>query len=188
MKLRRLLAVLAVAVAAVGFSACGNKEKETTFGATEGAYLNVGNLTYQVQISRLLNPNDNEDRAYLVDLPLDQRELAPDEAWFAVFITAFNETDDPQQSINDFSITDTQENVYRPITFGPDNVFAYRPSLVEPDGTNPESDTAARNNPSVNGALLLFRVKNSTFDNRPLELRLHATQGEPRDAAVDLDV
>lgn len=188
MKPRRLLAVLAVAVAAVGFSACGNKEKETTFGHTEGAYLNVGNLTYQVQISRLLNPNDNEDKAYLVDVPLDQRELAPDEAWFAVFVVAFNETDDPQRSINDFSITDTQENVYRPITIGPDNVFAYRPTVIEPDATNPELDTAARNNPSVNGALLLFKVKNSTFDNRPLELKLRALAGEPREAAVDLDV
>lgn len=188
MKLRRLLAVLVVAVAALGLTACGNKEKETTFGATEGTYLNVGNLTYQVQISRLLNPNDNEDKAYLVDVPADERELAPDQAWFAVFVLGLNETDKPQPAITDFRITDTQDNVYTPVAIGPDNVFAYRPGTIEPGMTKPQQDTAARNNPSVNGSMLLFKVNNSTFDNRPLQLQLHALTGEPRSAAVDLDV
>jgi hypothetical protein len=188
MKLRRLLAVSAVAIAALGFTACGNKEKETTFGSTEGSYLNVGNLAYQVQISRLLNPNDNEDKAYLVDIPADQRQLAPDEAWFAVFVVGFNETDKPQQAITDFRITDTQDNVYTPIPIGKDNVFAYRPGIIEPGETKPQKDTAARNNPSVNGSMLLFKVKNSTFDNRPLVLTMHSLGGEPRAASVDLDV
>ncbi len=188
MKLRRLLAVTAVAIAAVGFSACGNKEEVTTFGLTEGSYLTVGNVAYQVQISRLLNPNDNEDKAYLVDIPADQRQLAPDEAWFAVFLTGFNETDEPQRAITDFTITDTQNNVYTPIPIGPDNVFAWRPGVIQPKGTKPEQDTAARSNSPINGSLLLFRVKNSTFDNRPLQLKLHAMSGEPANAAVDLDV
>lgn len=188
MKLPRLLAVLAVIVAAFSLSACGNKESETTFGLTEGAYLDVGNLNYQVQISRQLNPNDNEDKAYLVDVPLDQRQLAPDETWFAVFVVGFNETDEPQEAITDFAITDTQDNVYTPIAIGPDNVFAYRPGVIEPGSTKPEMDTAARNNPSVNGSMLLFKVQNSTFDNRPLQLRMRAHTGEPEEAIVDLDV
>jgi hypothetical protein len=188
MKLRRLLAVSAVAVAALGFTACGNKEKETTFGSTEGAYLNVGNLAYQVQMSRVLNPNDNEDKGYLVAVPADQRQLAPDEAWFAVFVVGFNEGDKPQQAVTDFKITDTQNNVYTPIPIGRDNVFAYRPGVVQPGETKPEMDTAARNNSPINGSMLLFKVKNSTFDNRPMVLTLHALGGEPRAAAVDLDV
>ncbi len=188
MKLRRLFAVSAASIAVLGLAACGNKEPETTFAKTEGAYLNVGNVAYQVQISRLLNPNDNEDKSYLVDLPADQRRLGPDEAWFAVFITGFNESNDPQRAITDFKITDTQGNVYTPIAIGPANVFAYRPGVIQPGHTKPEQDTAARNNPSVNGAMLLFKVKNSTFDNRPLQLKLHATTGEPTDATVDLDV
>ena len=189
MKLRRLIAVtVAASVAAFSLAACGNKEKETTFGPTEGSYLNVGNLAYQVQISRLLNPNDNEDKAYLVDLPADQRELGPDQAWFAVFIVGFNEGKNPQQGVTDFKITDTQGNVYEPIQPGPDNVFAYRAGTLDPGQTDPEQDTAARNNPSVNGSMLLFKVNNSTFDNRPLQLTLHSLSGSPQDATVDLDV
>jgi hypothetical protein len=188
MKLARPLAVLAVAVAALSLSACGNKEAETTFGHTEGAYLNVGNLVYQVQISRILNPLDRTDRAYLVDVPADQLQLAPDEAWFGVFVIGWNESDKAQPALTDFRITDTQENVYTPVGIGPSNVFAYRSQDIEPGEKEPLQNTAASNNPSVNGAMLLFKVKNSTFDNRPLELKLHATQGEPRDAAVDLDV
>jgi hypothetical protein len=67
-------------------------------------------------------------------------------------------------------------------------VFAYRVHDIEPGEKEPLQNTAASNNPSVNGSLLLFKVKNSTFDNRPLELKLHALGGEPREAAVDLDV
>jgi hypothetical protein len=188
MKLRRLFAVTAVAVAAVGLTACGNKEEVTTFGHTEGAYLNVGNLVYQVQISRVLNPKDRTDRSYLIDVPADQLQLAPDEAWFGVFVIGWNESDDAQPAISDFEITDTQGNVYKPVGIGPDNVFAYRVHDIEPGEKEPLQNTAASNNPSVNGSLLLFKVKNSTFDNRPLELKIHALGGEPREAAVDLDV
>jgi hypothetical protein len=188
MKLRRLLAVPAVALAALTFSACGHKEETTTFGLTEGAYLDVGNLNYQVQISRQLNPNDNEDKAYLVGVPEDQRELGPNEAWFAVFVVGFNETDKPQDAITDFTISDTEGNVYTPIPIAKDNVFAYRPGVIEPGETKPELDTAARNNPSVNGSMLLFKVQNSTFDNRPLQLQMHALGGTPKSAEVDLDV
>ena len=188
MKLPRLLAVLAVAVAALALSACGNKKAETTFGHTEGAYLNVGNLVYQVQISRILNPKDNTDRSYLIDVPEDQLELAPDEAWFGVFVIGWNEGKEVQPAVSDFKITDTEGNVYTPLPIGPDNVFAYRVHDIEPGEKEPLLNTAASNNPSVNGSMLLFKVKNATFDNRPLELHLHAIQGTPTDASVDLDV
>jgi len=188
MKLPRLLAVLAVAVAALTVSACGNKESETTFGHTEGAYLNVGNLVYQVQISRILNPKDRTDRSYLIDVPEDQLELAPDEAWFGVFVIGWNEGNETQPAISDFKITDTEGNVYTPLPIGEKNVFAYRVHDIEPGEKEPLLNTAASNNPSVNGSLLLFKVKNDTFDNRPLELHMHALQGEPKDASVDLDV
>ncbi|HEU4658513.1 MAG TPA: hypothetical protein VFR97_13355 [Capillimicrobium sp.] len=188
MNLRRLLALLTLALLALPLAACGNKEETITFGETEGAYLDVGDLTYQVQISRILNPNDNEDKSYLVDVPASEADLAPDEAWFAVFMLVQNLEDEPSEAATDFEIVDTEENVYRPITIGPENVFAYRGGTVEAGSTLPEPDTAARNNPSVNGALLLFKVKQDSFANRPLELEIRAEGAEPSEAAVDLDV
>ena len=72
-----LLAADIALVAALG--ACGAKEDEITHGETEGAYLDLGELKYQVQISRQLNPADREDEAYLLGLPAEERELAPNE-------------------------------------------------------------------------------------------------------------
>lgn len=188
MSLRRLLLALTVALVAVPLAACGNKHETITFGETEGAYLDVGDLTYQVQISRILNPNDNEDQSYLVDLPAEEAELDDNEAWFAVFLLVQNLGEEPSEAAVDFEIHDTQENVFTPITIGPDNVFAYRGGTVEPGATLPEDDTAARNNPSVNGALLLFKMENDTFANRPLELLIKQEGSDPAEAGVDLDV
>ena len=89
---RRLVTLLLVAVAALVVGACGNKESETLHGDTEGIYIDVGGLKYQVQISRVLNPTDREDRDYLVDLPAGE-QLAADENWFAVFMRVENDGD-----------------------------------------------------------------------------------------------
>ena len=40
-------------------------------------YLDVGDLKYQVQVSRQLNPSDTEDKAYLAGLTAQQAKLAP---------------------------------------------------------------------------------------------------------------
>jgi hypothetical protein len=57
--------LLALAVVAVGLtvSACG--ESESHHEVVEGEVLKLGDLKYTVTFSRYLNPNDNEDAAYL---------------------------------------------------------------------------------------------------------------------------
>jgi hypothetical protein len=65
--LRSLLAAfLAVAVALV-ISACGYSS--TSKDVAEGQTVKLGHLEYTVVFSRYLNPNDNEDAAYLVGQP-----------------------------------------------------------------------------------------------------------------------
>ena len=64
--LRKLaLFVLCAAV----FSGCGNKQEIVTVAETEGDYVDVAGLTYQVQLSRFLKPGDVEDKQYLMGLP-----------------------------------------------------------------------------------------------------------------------
>ena len=53
---RRLATVVALSALALGVGACGNKEDVVTHADTEGIYVDVGPLKYQVQNSRLLNP------------------------------------------------------------------------------------------------------------------------------------
>ena len=81
--MRRCL-LLVIAVAALGVSGCGDKEQTITAGESEAAYVTLGDLQYQVQISRQMNPRNVGDRALLVGIPPADRGLAPDEIWFGV--------------------------------------------------------------------------------------------------------
>jgi hypothetical protein len=182
---RRLVTLLPLALAALALGACGNKEERTLHGATEGIYIDVGDLKYQVQISRVLNPNDREDRAYLVDLPADQ-QLGAAENWFAVFMRVENDSDKAAPAANAYSIKDTQGNVYKPVSMGPKNVFAYRPAVLQPEDILPLPDTAAAEG-TIQGSMVLFKIPVANFQNRPLVLQIPAPEGGET-GTVDLDV
>jgi hypothetical protein len=182
----RLVTLMLVALAAVALGACGNKEEVTLHGDTEGIYIDVGDLKYQVQISRLLNPTDREDSGYLVDLPADQ-QLGTDENWFAVFMRVENDSDKAARATNAYSIKDTQGNVYKPIAMGPKNVFAYRPAVLQPKDLLPLPSSPAAEN-TIQGSMLLFKIPVANFQNRPLELQIPPPQGGGPTGTVTLDV
>jgi hypothetical protein len=184
---RRSLMLLLVAVAALALGACGNKEARTLHAATEGEYVDVGDLKYQVQISRLLNPTDPEDRGYLIDLPADQT-LGPKDEWFAVFMRVENGSKDPRPVADQYEIVDTQENHYRPVQMGPKNVFAYRAGTLGAQQILPFPSSPAGQN-SIQGALLLFKIPFANLENRPLELRIPPPAGAGNEVGtIDLDV
>jgi len=188
---RRLATLLAAVLAAAGLSACGNhpdKSARVVRAETEGLYLDVGKLKYQVQISRALNPYDRQDKAYLVGVPEDERELASDEVWFAVFLRVQNETAREQLPSAAIEIIDTQEQIFEPIGFEAENIFAYRSSEAIPAGeVLPLENTPAFEIPA-RGALLLFKLKNATLDNRPLELKIEGRGLPQQTGIIDLDV
>lgn len=184
--MRRTLALLTVALLAVALSACGNKESVVHHAATEGTYLDVGPMKYQVQISRLLNPTDREDREYLLGLPAGQK-LGPDEQWFAVFMRVENQSDKVQPAADRYSIKDTQGTVFRPIALPRTNVFAYQPDKVGPHDILPLSSTAAAQG-TIQGTMLLFKIPVKNFENRPLALEIQNSAVPNTTASVDLDV
>ena len=116
-RLTRLVSLTALAAAALAASGCGNKEAVVTLAETEGIYVDVGELDYQVQLSRILNPAIVPDRDYFQGLPAAQRVLRNSEAWFAVFIRVQNSTDEIHESASEFEIIDTQENSFEPVEF-----------------------------------------------------------------------
>lgn len=185
MLLRRVLMVL-LSLALVGaVSACGNKQDKTLTAETEGPYLDVGDLQYQVQISRQLNPYDIEDRAYLKGVT-DQ--LQPGEVWFAVFMNVSNPTDKTQQPAKAYEITDTQGNTFTPVSIDlKSNDYGYEGLPIPGKGVLPNpNETAAQN--SINGRLLLFKIPLSSLDNRPLELKIHNPDDPQQVGSVNLDV
>ena len=193
----RRLAVLLALVASFALAACGNEPHEpgtlqsenAQVAETEGIYVSVDELKYQVQLSKQLNPLDDHDAAYFADISPAQRRLRPDEEWFAVFVLVQNYADHPIQASSDFEVVDTQEKKYTPIVIGEGNEWAYRPAVVPAkDGPLPETlpvvDTPAQMR-FPNGSMLLFKLKRDSLDNRPLELNI---RGQENDAVVNLDV
>jgi hypothetical protein len=185
--MRRPTTLLLALLAVTALAACGNKEDKVLHGATEGIYLDLGELKYQVQISRVLNPTNPEDRSYLVGLDQSQAELPAGQEWFAVFMRVQNETEDPLPAARDYTITDTQDTKFRPVQLGPDNVFAYRAGDVGPKSLIPAPDSPASEG-SIQGALLLFKIPTRNLENRPLELSIRSADAPGKEATVDLDV
>jgi hypothetical protein len=177
--------VLVVAVlASVVFAGCGEKSDYVRFAETEGIYVDVGDLVYQVQVSRYLNPGDIEDKAYLVGLPINT-QVGADETWFGVFMRVKNYTDRTLTPTTDFVIVDTEENEFRPIKQDDSNPFAYNPGPLPPHEVYPNPQSAAANGP-VQGSLILFKLKTDSLQNRPLVLHIEQAGQEP--AEIDLDL
>jgi hypothetical protein len=185
--MRRSLIAALVAAAGLLAAGCGDKESVVTFAADEGTYVQVGPLSYQVQISRYLTPGDTEDREYLAGLPagthLDQRG----QLWFGVFIRAKNYSDQTQKPApqSAYTIRDTEGDTFRPVQqdrrFNP---YAYRPVNMTPAAWFPSQQTTAGINP-IAGELLLFRLPVAAVQNRPLELHIN---NAGHSAVISLDL
>jgi hypothetical protein len=189
MPLRRLLTAVVLTAAVLGLTACTGQPEDTKVheGHTEGVYVSAGELKYQVQISRILNQYDWEDREYLNGLSVVDADLQGEEQWFGVFLRAFNITNQTHQSASDFRITDTQGNEYRPVPLDPRaNSVAFEPGEVLPKRQLPLDNTLGRVN-TTQGGLLLFKIESANFDNRPLILHVTDPAGG-EGAEITLDV
>ena len=190
---RRLLTLSLATVASLVLSACGQEAQDeggfqteiAQVAETEGIYIALDGMKYQVQVSRQMNPLITSDRSYFAGLSDEDLRLTGDEEWFGVFMRVENEVDEPVRSLRDFEIHDTQENVYRPVSLGPSNLFAYRPTIVQGKELYPNTESAAGERQPF-GALLLFKVRRFSLDNRPLELILEGNEGEKASVALDV--
>lgn len=185
MQPRRLVpTVLLVALALVGVSACGSSTDEHV-GGSEGSYVTAGELQYQVQISRQLNPQSAEDSDYVVGLDPSVR-LEKGEQYFAVFLRAWNRSQDTARAASRFYLTDTTGKRYDQLPLDTDvNRVAWRASDMSPGGQLPLAGSLAREN-TTQGGLVLFKVPVAAYDSRPLEFHIEPDSGTA--AMVSLDV
>jgi hypothetical protein len=187
---RRLPILLSAVLVSVALSACGKHEAKglVRTAETEGIYLDVSDLKYQVQVSRQINPHDAQDRPYLAGIPADLQKLAPDQVWFGVFMRVQNETKQGLRPSDDIQITDTQDEVFKPVELSSINNYAYRANNVIPgEETMPLLDTPGYDTPS-RGALILFKLTLTALNNRPLELKLEGRKVPQQTGIFDLDV
>ena len=176
---RALLLAGAVAAAlALGAAACGEEEETTV---VEGEPLELGELHFNVQLTRFLNPGDTEDSEYLGGQPAP----SPGQDYLAVFMDVENEGDDEKQlpAFAEVEVEDTTGATAEPVES--ESLFALQLGESIPAGGEiPEEDSAASSGP-VQGAFLLFLVPEAVTENRPLELKISSGGDE---GTIELDL
>ena len=184
---RRLAAPACALLLALGLAACG-KTNDPSSAENNGVYVDAGPVTYQLEVSRELNQYATEDSQYIRGLPAGtSATLPPTQIWYGVFLWAKNQTRRRQMTASSFDIVDTQGTRYYPVALSPSaNPYAWTAEQLAPGATDPLPDTTASFGPTQ-GGLLLFKLNNSVYDNRPLQLEIYpAGGGKP--VAVSLDL
>jgi hypothetical protein len=188
MRYRRLLVLLLAALTAVGVSACGSERHP--FDATaenNGFYVKGGEIEYQLQVSRALNPFSVEDHQFLTGLPTGTTPPTATQLWYGVFLWAQNAGKSPQTTTDSFDIVDTRGDKYYPVSINPAaNQYAWTAERLLPQETEPGPDTTAAAG-STGGALVLFKLSTSVYADRPLTLEIHVP-GESSVSSISLDL
>lgn len=173
-----LLAALALAVLALGVTACGYSSDSKD--VVEGEPVELGELQFNVTFSRFLNPNDSEDSAYLVGQP------APPEghSYFGVFFEVQNESDEPQTLPDTLTITDAGNQTYDVV---PSESLYALPfgGEVEPEEQIPVLDSPPEQGP-IEGSVAIFLLPAAASDSRPLTLHIPGATGEDGEVTLDL--
>ncbi len=193
MTLRRLLLAAVALTLCVSVSACGISRRKKIYYVTEAEiaaggqpYFFAGPITYQVQVSRQLNPFSTEDVQYLSGVKGAQRIGASD-LWFGVFLWALNQSGHGATTSDRFTLHDSAGDVFYPVKLNPSlNPFAWTAQTLAPNATEPAPDTTAANGPTQ-GGLILFELTQSIYANRPLTLYVYPQGGgKPSLASLDL--
>ena len=184
---KRLGMLVGGAICAAAISACGAGEHATYSDNLGPGYVQVGQLYYQVQISRELNPWSDEDKYYLQGFSSSQLQLPPADEWFGVSLQVFNWTHRPYTPTGDFFITDTLGDRYSPLSNGAPNPYSYLPSLIPAGGQLPAIDSDAYPGWSQ-GEWLIFKIPYTSLVNRPFILHLVNPADTAKQSRIELDV
>lgn len=177
MRLRLATILVCLSALAAVLGACGEEEE---IHVVEGEPLELGELGYNVSLTRFLNPEDVEDAEYLVGL-----DPAPaGQAYLGVFLTIENHSDEEAApSADEYVVLDTDQRPFEPIESR--SPYALDVGATVPAGGElPLPDSTAASGPTQ-GSLLTFLVDQQVTENRPLELEIDAPDGT---GTVELDI
>lgn len=173
-----LFAALALAVLALGVTACGYSSDSKD--VVEGETVSLGDLDFNVIFSRYLNPNDTEDSAYLVGQP-----PAPEgSTYFGVFLLVHNETEGTLPLPSTVHISDADHEEYELIPSESLYAFPFGTELEEHEQI-PVLDSTPQQGP-IQGSLALFLLNEAAEENRPLTLHIPGADGEEAQVTLDL--
>jgi hypothetical protein len=192
-RLRRAGLLVVVLALCVSVSACSVSRRKKIYDVTQSEiaaggqpYFFAGPVTYQVELSRQLNPYSTEDVQYLGGLRGAQQIPASD-MWFGVFLWAKNQSGRTVTTTDHFTLHDSSGHVYYPVKLNPLlNPYAWTAQTLGPNDVEPTPDTTASDG-ATQGSLILFELNQSIYSNRPLTLYIYAPdQAKPSLASLDL--
>lgn len=172
-----LLALLALC-GTIALAGCG-QDKDRRH-VEEGVPVRVDGLEYKVVISRFMNANLRDDRAYLGTLP----PAPADKLYLGVFFQIKNVGDEPKVPSGDMYVIDTRGFEYQPLRERTEWTLPL--SSLEPKDHLPRPNTPAASGP-IQGSMQLFLVDVQSNENRPLELKIPVPSGE-EPASIELDI
>jgi hypothetical protein len=174
-----LALVFALVLAVLGVAGCGN---DLSKEADEGVPIQLGDLTFNVQETRFLNPAQPDDQEYLAG---QQLPTPAGKSYLGVFLEIKNEGDDPVRLPTDagMSVVDTTGAASEAIPSHTDFAAPLGSPLAAGDDI-PAPGTAAANGPTQ-GAIVLFLLDQGVSENRPLKLEID-TEGETGEITLDI--
>jgi hypothetical protein len=182
---RRLWIIACALGMAIALAACGQTSQPTSL-LNNGVYVDAGPITYQLQVSRELNPFTVEDKQYLTGLPPGTASPTANELWYGVFLWAKNQTHHPQPTASSFAIVDSNGDHFYPLKLDTAvNGYAWSQQTLGPGDVQPAPSSTASLGPTQ-GGLLLFKLPTSVYSNRPLTLQIHAPGGGTGEISLDL--
>jgi hypothetical protein len=172
-----LFALLALVSLPLVASACGYESHEKE--VVEGEPVELGELSYNAIFSRYLNPNDNEDSAYLIG----QSPAPKGSSYFGVFFEVQNESEEPQTLAKSMTIEDADHNEFEAL---PSESLYAMPlgGEVEEQEQVPVLDSTPEQGP-IEGSVVLFLLPETANEARPLTLSIPGPDG-PGEVTLDL--
>jgi hypothetical protein len=186
--------MLAVGALGIGVAGCGVEHRtilknvsQDELSAGGEPYFDAGPITYQVQVSRALNPYDSVDAEYLAGVSGAQ-DLSAQQFWYGVFLWAKNQTNRIVTTTDHFELQDSEGDIFQPVALNPSvNPYAWTAQSLSPDGIEPAGGTTAGDG-NNGGGLILFKLSENVYSNRPLTLLIFAPGAIKPSSRVSLDL
>jgi hypothetical protein len=171
--------VLILGLAVLGVAGCSNDLGKE---ADEGVPIQLGDLKFNVQETRFLNPSQSDDKEYLAG---QQLPTPAGKSYLGVFLTIENSGDDPVRipTNADMTVVDTTGAAFESIPSHTD-FAAPLGSTLAPGADIPGPGTAAANGPTQ-GSIVLFLLDEGVSENSPLKLEIDS-QGETGEITLDI--
>ncbi len=191
---RRLPLLLTVGALGIGVAGCGVEHRmilknvsQDELSAGGEPYFNAGPVTYQIQVSRALNPYDSVDAAYLSGVSGAQ-DLSAQQFWYGVFLWAKNQTNRIVTTSDHFELQDSEGDIFQPVALNASlNPYAWTAQKLSPDGIEPAGGSTASDG-NNGGGLILFKLSENVYSNRPLTLLVFAPGAIKPSSRVSLDL